>query len=259
LTAAACSTPQLPRQPNAGEPTLRVLSYNVNYGLADDDGAEPSTLRAIVEADADVIFLQETTPSWAAALRAHLAGAYPHMAFHDAGHGPAGLAVLSRLPVEEHDVLPAVTWFPAQRVVLQTPLGRVQALNVHLRPPFDDNGSIVSGYFSTPAVRVAEIDAFVGALDPALPTLLVGDFNEDDGDAVKRMTARGFVDAVPRFAPAAHTWRWQVSAIQVTGRLDHLFYDERWQALDVRVHDVGKSDHLPIVAVLAAAQRTTRR
>ena len=36
--------------------------------------------------------------------------------------------------------------------MLQTAVGRVQVLNVHLRPPLSNGGSVVSGYFSTPSL-----------------------------------------------------------------------------------------------------------
>ena len=143
---AACSTPRLePRAPTPGKAALKVLTYNVNYGL----GGDPLGVRAIRDAGADVVFLQETTAAWEEALRAELGTELPHMAFlHCCGAG--GLAVLSKYPFEHGDYVPSPGgWFPAWRVVVDSPLGEVQVLQVHLRPPVSDGGSFVSGYFTT--------------------------------------------------------------------------------------------------------------
>jgi endonuclease/exonuclease/phosphatase family metal-dependent hydrolase len=131
----------------------------------------------------------------------------------------------------------------------------VQVLNVHLRPPMSDRGSIVSGYFSTKPVREREISAFAGALDPQLPTLIVGDFNESEqGRAGQWLARHGYRSALPQFAPYAKTWRWQTSVGTLRGRYDHLCYDARLTPLRVEVRDAGRSDHLPVVGVFALAR-----
>jgi endonuclease/exonuclease/phosphatase (EEP) superfamily protein YafD len=170
---------------------------------------------------------------------------------------------MSKLPIESIDYLPAQSWFPAARVVLQSPVGRLQVLNVHLRPPASDRGSVVSGYFTTPPVRQREISSFASALDPGLPTLIVGDFNEDEcGRAVKWLTAHGYRSALPEFSPHARTWRWHTSVGTLRGRYDHLCYDARLTPLKVEVRNAGQSDHLPVVGVFALASEqpaTTQR
>src|SRR5437773_7489359 len=95
-------------------PHVAVMTFNVNFGMAGD----PPTVDAVAQNDADVIFLQETTSQWEAALRAQFAQTYPNMAFKQ--WPPAGgLAVLSKCPIETIDYLPAKSWLPAARVVLQ--------------------------------------------------------------------------------------------------------------------------------------------
>jgi endonuclease/exonuclease/phosphatase (EEP) superfamily protein YafD len=268
LFAAGCGgraarVTALPPATVAATPHLSVMTYNVNFGMAGD----PATVDAVAQDDADVIFLQETTPQWEAALRARLAEAYPDMAFKQ--HPPAGgLAVLSKWPIESIDYLPPRSWFPAARVVLQTAVGKVQVLNVHLRPPASDRGNVVSGYFSTPPIRREEISTFAVALDPDLPTLIVGDFNEDErGRAVNWLAEHGYRSALPQFAPHAKTWRWKTSVGTLRGRYDHLCYDARLTPLRVEVRSAGRSDHLPVVGVFAlsrdvplpATQRSTRQ
>jgi endonuclease/exonuclease/phosphatase (EEP) superfamily protein YafD len=237
--------------PRTDQPHVSVITFNVNYALAED---EP-TINAVAGAgaDADVIFLQETTPAWEAALRPRLSASHPHIEFrhHD---GAGGLAVLSRLPVKQFEYLPAVDWFPAARVVLDTGFGPLQVLSVHLRPPISDRGSVVSGYFGTPPVRKWEFETFAAALDPDIPTLVVGDFNENDGGrALHWLRGRGMRSALPQFQPYARTWRWQTSLVTLHGRYDHIVYDPRLEPLSVHVSRTGRSDHLPVVGVFALA------
>lgn len=243
-----CSNPaRVPRAPAPGEAALRVMTYNVNYGLAGD----PATIDAIAGADADVVLLQETSARWEVALRARLGDRYPHMAFH---HAPAagGMGVLSRLPLEGLEWLrpPAGGWFVAGRVVVVAPLGRVQILNLHLHPPISEGGSVVSGYFTTPAVREQELQRHFGRLRPGEPTLVVGDFNEGAGGrALRWLQAQGYGNALQDFQPGADTWRWTTSVGTVRTQLDHLAYDERLLTpLRAEVLSEGRSDHLPVVA-----------
>jgi endonuclease/exonuclease/phosphatase family metal-dependent hydrolase len=229
------------------QPHISLMTYNVNFGLADD----PETMDAIVNSQADVIFLQETTPQWELGIRTRMSDRYPNIEFRTAD-GAGGLAVLSRLPIEHIDDLPARNWFPAMRVVLDTPMGKLQVLNVHLRPPLSERGSVVSGYLATPPVRRDEIASFAKALDRDLPTLIVGDFNENEhGQALRWLREQGMRSALPQFEPHANTWRWQTGMITLHGRYDHIVYDQRIRPLRVAVADVGRSDHLPVTGIFA--------
>jgi endonuclease/exonuclease/phosphatase (EEP) superfamily protein YafD len=252
LALTTCAHPsRVARAPAAGEAVLRVMTYNINYGIPGDF----QTLAAIRDADADLVLLQETTPEWEAALRSELAPRYPFMSFH-ACCGAGGLGVLAKQPFEEKDYLegPAGGWFPALRLVAQTPLGPVQLLSVHLRPQLSDTGSVVSGYLKTPPIREAEAATFLESLDRALPTLVAGDFNESNsGRAVRLLAENGLVSALPEFSPGQRTWRWPTSFGDVSGQLDHIAYDRHLEPLDVRALEEGRSDHLPLVGVFRRA------
>ncbi len=240
-----------PRAPSEAKGHLKVMSYNVNFGL----GGDPGALAIIRENDCHVVFLQETTPGWERAIRRDLGDLYPHMAFRQ-GPGAGGLAVLSKYPAVESELIdpPPGGWFPAWRIVLETPLGRLQALNVHLRPKISDSGSVVSGYFTTDAIREREIGEYARKLDPGLPTLIVGDFNENrDGDAVEFLARAGMRSALGEFSPYQRTWRWNTSVGQISSELDHMVYDPRLEPLDVWVVERGRSDHLPVVGLFELA------
>ncbi len=251
LLVSGCSRPlRAPRAPSG--PTLKVMSYNVNFGL----GGDPSTLAAISRGAADLIFLQETTSAWERALRRDLRDRYPYMAFkHHQAAG--GLAVLSRFPFQDMETMPSpVGWFPAWRVVVTSPLGKLQVLLVHLHPPVSETGSVVSGYFTTPSVRQKEMVAFSSMIDPRLPTLVLGDFNEDEGGrAIAHLREGGFRSVLEEFHRDTDTWRWNTRLGQISHTLDHILYDLRLDPLDARVIEAGRSDHLPVIATFQRSPR----
>lgn len=230
---------------------LRVMSYNVNFGLAGD----PAAVAAIAQAAPEIVFLQETNDAWAEALVAGLPQ-YPHHRFAPPPDLPAGgMGVLSRYPIVAVDQLPSVNGpFFAWRVVLDTPQGRIQVLNVHLRPPMSDGGSWVVGYFSTRDDRERELAWHVARLDPRLPTLIVGDFNEEHGGRALAVVDRlGYTDAIAQYAGKTRTWEWPVGGLTIRFQLDHVLYDDRFVAHAAGVVEAGRSDHKPIWADLARA------
>ena len=118
-------------------PNLRMMTYNVNFGGAAIDLA----VAAIAEADADLVCLQETTPAWEQELRGALAGIYPRMEFRHSG-GAGGQAILSKYELQEVAyVRETPGWFPGWIIKAKTPVGVVQVVNVHLRPPLSERGS----------------------------------------------------------------------------------------------------------------------
>jgi endonuclease/exonuclease/phosphatase (EEP) superfamily protein YafD len=238
-----------------GAPVLRVLSFNINYGV----GHDPQNVAAVAEADADLVLLQETTEESEQAFREALAAHYPYMLFRDCCNA-GGLGVLSKHPIRDEAWLePTVGWFPAWRVVVETPLGPVQALDVHLRPPMSDGGSWVAGYFTTRDDRREEIAAFWGAMEPGLSTIVAGDFNEDaQGRAIAFLAEQGLESALPQVEPRAKTWRWQTKLGKLRMMLDHVVYGPGLELRGAEVMDRGTSDHLPVLVVLGAASASLK-
>jgi endonuclease/exonuclease/phosphatase (EEP) superfamily protein YafD len=257
VAASGCGGRVAAREP-AGKPAsdqLRVLSYNVNFGL---DGDRES-VRAVAQQQADVVFLQETTPAWEASFVDILGQRYRHHRFTHATALPAGgMGVMSRFPIESIEELASHGgFFFAWRVVLATQLGRIQVLNVHLRPPMSDGGSWVVGYFSTRENRLEEIEHHLAALDPKLPTLIVGDFNEEaDGLALSRLFALGYGDAIAQRYGKTRTWEWTLSGpstrsspgVTLRFQLDHILHDVHFVPVTARIVEAGRSDHKPIWA-----------
>ena len=246
LTSSADPAPDpAPReQPDA--PGLLVMTYNVNFGTAGD----PEILELIAGSGADLVLLQETTPRWEKALRQALARRYPYMAFLPSARRAGGLAFLSRHPLEPREAgRSPIGWFPAWRAIAHTPIGPVQLLNLHLRPPGTDGGSYLRGYMTSQEDRLRETRAHLELVDPDLPTIIAGDFNEDSrGRSLRHLAERGFDGALERFRPFQHTWRWQTAMGTIRWQLDHILAGPRLEATDAWVLQGGGSDHLPVLA-----------
>jgi endonuclease/exonuclease/phosphatase (EEP) superfamily protein YafD len=230
----------------AGPPSLLVMTYNVNFGVAGDR----ETIELIRSAGADIVLLQETNPSWEKALRAALADEYQHIAFHHSARRAGGLGYLSRHPLELGRLQESpIGWFPAWPAVADTPLGRVQLLNLHLRPPGRRHGGIVRSYFASQVERLDETRAHVALLDPLLPAIVAGDFNEDArGRSLLLLAQRGLDSVLDRFHPHQPTWRWQTRLGRVRWQLDHILIGPALRATASWVLDGGASDHVPVLA-----------
>ena len=228
---------------------LTLMTYNVNWGNSDPK----TSLDAIAKANVDVVLLQEITSEWRGHLEKRFSSTYAHRAYHTGGAG--GIAVLSKHPLKRDDLWYARNtgaYFPAQRLIIDTPSGDLQILNVHLRPAIE-GGSWVKGFLSTPAVRAKEIAAHWQHVDTSLPTIVAGDFNEDpDGLAIAFLAKRGFT-RVPTSGPP--TWHYEKI---VKGKpwdllkmdIDHVLVDDKLTAKDGHVMDVGASDHRPVVVTV---------
>ena len=163
-----------------------------------------------------------------------------------------GMGVMSRWPILSVDELPSAAGpFFAWRVVIDVLGGPIQGLNLHLRPPMSDGGSWIVGFFSTREAREREAAVHTEELDRTLPTVVVGDFNEEsDGRAVAVFTRRGFDDALATYAPRTRTWEWPVGAITLRFQLDHILYNTGFLAVAAGVVEAGRSDHFPVWADL---------
>jgi endonuclease/exonuclease/phosphatase (EEP) superfamily protein YafD len=236
-------------------PSMRVLTYNLDKDSADRSDA----IKVIRDSQPDVILFQEASSEWQSMLRWHLAGEYPYASFNQPKIGYDGMGIMSKFPIVEETWLPGANggWFPAQVVKLQTPMGQVQLLNVHLRPPASDTGNKLVGYFTTGPVRKREIAALHSHLKQGCPTLVIGDFNEgDDGGTVGWLEKKGFIDALPQFDRKTTTWQGEYKGLHFSDRPDHVLYTSELTCFESRVIPEKASDHDPVLAVLGLKART---
>eukprot|EP00026_Physarum_polycephalum_P005794 Phypoly_transcript_05832.p1 GENE.Phypoly_transcript_05832~~Phypoly_transcript_05832.p1 ORF type:complete len:276 (+),score=42.82 Phypoly_transcript_05832:975-1802(+) len=150
---------------------------------------------AMLSTKADVIFLQETTDDWEKfiAHKTTIMQEYKYYTFHPAVLPAGGIAVLSRYPITNKELIPSpVGWFPAQFVIVHTPQRDIQVLNLHLRPPltsFPNPLPLPHAYITSKKDRVKECLEYSKYLDFRSPIVVLGDFNEDVGaDSVKVWT-----------------------------------------------------------------------
>jgi endonuclease/exonuclease/phosphatase family metal-dependent hydrolase len=204
-----------PARPTRALGELTVATYNVNFGLA----GEPKTLAAIGSTGADVVVLQETTPAWERAIRHQWARRYPHIAFRHSERWPAGgMAFLSRYPLSKLRISPsAVGFFFAWSAIVETPFGKLQLINLHLKPSVSRSGSYVSGYFTTPPDRRREIKVHARLVEEKLPTVFLGDFNEARGGGLSLLKKRGYRDVLKN--RKEDTWRWRVGPFSLREQL----------------------------------------
>ncbi len=253
LLAGCIEPPAMqPRAPTPGVPYVTVTSFNVDLKRFED----VDTIEAIGATDADVVCLQEVSAGWRDVLRTTWHEAYPFMAFE--GEASSGLAVLSRYPFVDQGVHAGLDGgHPAWHIEVDSPIGPLQILQVHLRAPYSRRTG-VGGLVGVDEDHLAEIDTFSTACDEALPTVVLGDFNEGvAGPAIQRLEDQGFVNALPAFRPGQETWRYARSLYgQTVDTLDHILYDSRTlDPLDAFVKYVGRSDHLPVTVLLEAIPR----
>jgi endonuclease/exonuclease/phosphatase family metal-dependent hydrolase len=228
------------------------MTYNVNFGMYQ----AADTARAIRDANADIVCLQETTGAWERCLSGVLGGQYPHVRYRHYG-AAGGMAILSKHPFREVAYTdPHAGWFPSWVVEVRTPIGPVQICNVHLRAALSENGDVsIWQYLKNPITHRLEMAEVYGVMNASRPRLVVGDFNEDDyGGAIAWLGDRGFRDALSQFDRSSETWRWSSGFMTFRDRLDHILYSSDLEPASAWVIDEGKSDHLPVVAIIRRTQ-----
>jgi len=254
LLVGCATRPLEPRDPDPGAFHFTIQTYNLN----NDEGGDVRTLAAIGTANADVICLQEITATWQSAIEPRYDAAYPHHLFKiDEGGGAAGLGVLSRFPLRDGGWHAGPNgWHPAWHYLVDTPHGTFKILNVHLRNATGQNGNVIQSLLRTSTDHDYEIRLFTSENMAALPTLVVGDFNEGaSGAAVEYLLGTGFQNALPLFHPGQPTWRYGRSVGgQFTQELDHILFDSAFEPLNAWVVTAGDSDHLPVVAHFEASR-----
>ena len=244
--------------PAPAAPTLRIVTYNINWGCPNPN----LVAQHLLESGADVICLQETHQRWESLLDDHLSDTYPHGTFHDWG-GAGGIAIISKYPLHNVRLLkPQAGWFPALITETTTDIGPVQILNVHLRPPLDDDAkATVSAYLESSTIHHRELTHFLQSANRDQPLIIAGDFNENERrTAIKKLLNDGFTDALSLYDTKSNTWSWRTaSGITLQNRYDHILFNQHFHCTDAKVADVRASDHRPVQAVLINNKQDTEQ
>lgn len=228
----------------SGRPALRVLTCNLDLGRGD----LPELDRLIDEIRPDLVALQECNdelapkfladPSWSIIRNRNL-------------------WLASRHPIKEEQAIddhgPLGYWGTiAIRCRLETPLGRVRVVNVHLETPREGLDAILTSGFAgrsemqADIERRAKISALASGLAGEAPrTLVLGDFNMPAESGIYRRDWS-------RFANAFSCAGWGFGGSKMTRwfsvRIDHALGSDDWQAVRAWLGPRLGSDHRPLIA-----------
>ncbi|MGB0882341.1 MAG: endonuclease/exonuclease/phosphatase family protein [Vicingaceae bacterium] len=219
---------------------ITCVTYNVNYSFINK-----KVVPYLEKINADIVCLQETNAEWETLIKTGLKDKYKHIEFRHSGRA-GGLAVLSKYPITKIEYLKnTFGWFRSAVITIKKEEDTLQLLNVHLRPPLSKKGWIgFNTYAKAQVIHVNELKLFMEKLNPDLPTLILGDFNEnDDGKGLKWLASeKKYTDALPLFDKRTETWRFLI----LRGRYDHIVFNNKIKCIRARVYKLGKSDHFPV-------------
>ena len=161
---------------------------------------------------------------------------------------------MSKYPLSNKQIIESKAgWFPGFYIKSTTPIGDIGILNVHLKPPLSDTGSAdIYVYLNAGDVHLMELQQFFEAIDPAVPIVVAGDFNEDEsGKACRWLTEQGYTDCLSQFDRKTPTWFWRTSAgFVLKNRYDHIFIASQLHCPGADVFKINASDHEPVLAVV---------
>lgn len=247
-------TPQIPPQ----SAQIRVLTMNY---LAREEPQIRAGSELLLEANADIIALQEFGVPAANYLTEHIGEHYPYQALNPQEgryNYVRGQGVFSRFPILEYtywqyEYLPET--HGNQRVVLLIEGQQVVLYNIHPWPPFGFDGFGVSfNEKDAAAYRGAIEDIYQRLLAETDPVIVAGDFNTGDrfvGYGLFRSVLRdGYKDAGKGMGytyPACG-----ISLLPSLIRLDYVFYSEPFVAIDADIIETcGISDHKAVTVSFA--------
>jgi len=245
LLSGCASLPKPNFSPN--QVHIRIVTYNINWGAP----RPQVVVDYLAQIDADIVFLQETHSHWEMFLMNQLKIQYPYTVFRD-NRGAGGNAFLSKYPIKNAQVIKSDEgWFPALYGEVKTPIGTMQLLNVHLRPPLSENGrATISSVYQTPRIHSKEMEDYFQKVDPARPIIIAGDFNENEsGNACQWLIDKQFTDCLSVYDHKSKTWHWRLPmGLSLKERYDHIFISEQMRCSGARVDNTNASDHEPVVA-----------
>ena len=191
------------------------------------------------ESQADVVFLSEVDPWWAARIESWKAD-WPHQIVHPRPDN-FGLALISRHPIVDSHVFDLDGPIPAVACRVQAPSGEWTIVGLHPFPP------VGRAYSQLRNQQLQAVAAHINTL--AKPCVVVGDLNCTPASPMFQdfVAATGQIDSCRRFGWQP-TWPARNRLLRIP--IDHCLCDPQVGVMERSVGpDVG-SDHLPIRAKL---------
>jgi len=229
-----------PRTAPPGSLLLRIVSAN----LLVHNTEVAALAQELLATDADLLVLQEVTPTHLATLRlSPLGKAYPHQML-DARTGYHGSAIFSRFAIEGGGPI-TVAGFPMLEAELTTPAGPLRLINVHAAAPVDHVNTVIWRRQYAELARTAAT--------ATIPLLLAGDFNATlDHAPLRRLLAAGLRDAfVEAGRGLGATWPSWNGLVPPVMRIDHVLVGRQISVVKVIDQKSAGSDHRRLVVDLA--------
>ena len=251
----------LRQEPSAAHAAADVTFMTFNtlaWQRAGHDLAE-----SIVEANPDVVGLQEIGPHATEYLERILADRYPYR-FVTPSADSHGAAVFSRFPIRSPRAFQGSEhghWW--QQMTLATPFGAITYLNIHTKIPYVRTWRRRLGPIALPRSyhadrREAEIGTLVALLERLSgPVIVGGDFNMTEHGADYTRMANRLRDAYKAVGlglghtfPAAGRAPRKLPAPLPVIRIDYVWHSDHFEPVWARVGKNGRSDHHPVVVGL---------
>lgn len=254
---ACCWGPLCCRGEDAAE-SLRVATYNLNWA----NRHLGQVVDAIRACEADVVFIQETTPESERFLHQQLSDSHPHMHFvgHRGQFWAERFGFVSKIPLRDLSFDPPDAGLFGNFVAVCDVGGaRVTLVNVHLSPFLFHRGegirNLMAAMNETEDKHAAEIAAICRRFDPRQPAIIAGDFNSlSTFKAPSHLTDLGLIDSFASVHddPDTHvTWRWPTRPLPMMLRIDYVFHTSHFRTVQSQVLTRPGSDHSLVVSELS--------
>jgi vancomycin resistance protein VanJ len=238
----------------AGGVPLRVMTTN----LLKNNGDGHLVAATIASEDADVVALQELRSEHVRALQEQLGATYPYRQLYP-GDASEGLGLLSRIPLESHELRPGRPGGnPTQIVRLVVGNRGTWLVNVHSRIPelrLKPVAGILLPYDMDTEGRTTDIRELVQMVEERTGNVLIlGDLNTTEHCQEYRLLPERWHDTY-REIGWGPGWTFPVGA-RFFGvrlpfpifRIDYVFHRGAWQPQSVRNGTMPGSDHHYLVA-----------
>ena len=220
--------------PVAANSSVKLVAANLLYSQED-----PARARAYLQRQsADMVVLSEFTPRWRQKL-ATLEQTYPYFALRDRWN-QWGIAVYSKYPFESVEDLDLGDDQSSHlRILLRLPGGRAEVYAVHLASPPSQRQARQRN------TQLRRLAARIAAADPALPKIVVGDFNSTPFSPFFRDLLRdtGLRDGR---RPFGLHYTWPALPMPLWIAIDHCLVSANVVVTRVATGPPIGSDHLPL-------------
>jgi endonuclease/exonuclease/phosphatase (EEP) superfamily protein YafD len=247
-----------------GEPTLTVMTYNVNGSNENVDA-----IVAVIESvDADIVLLQEVNERLADTLGEDLGERYPYQVL-DPYNDVRGMGMISKLPLRSTGESLPLQWVGTPQILAVEWAGkRVRLVNFHIWAFGLGPGRMIEINARAREAHALYLIDFVLIAERDGPVIVAGDANATPQSDAYRMLARWLQDSwteagyglghtIPGGNAPGSTWP-QLGGIPVPRwllRIDYVFHSVGLEAVEAFVTPFdGASDHRAVVVTFTLSE-----